>query len=327
MQKKPLISATVAIFNLEKEIIPFLISLKKQSFHDIEVFLIDDCSTDQTNQIISNYLSQNKFNFPVILIKNETNLGLGLTRRAHLENITGEYLVQLDGDDQLNPDFFESLANSTEYNPDIIVADYAESLAELNHNKSYKFEIIEGFENFSNIHFYVPRGIWRHAIKTRIAKSAYKELSNIVVDLGEDMVFLSKVYLIAHNFLFIEKKIIYYHRRHYSLTDYDKLNTQKLNNFFQAHVFVNNIWSNHYLQQFYFNILTAAFKVKFINILKPEVYTKEIYNYLYQFGTIYSQYQKNIKLINFLKKQIENKDYGFHENLEILSSYCQENKR
>lgn len=64
-----------------------------------EIIVVDDKSTDEGREIIQRY--------PVKLIKNSVNLGVAETRNKGIRAATGEYIVCLDADDKLHPDFAE----------------------------------------------------------------------------------------------------------------------------------------------------------------------------------------------------------------------------
>lgn len=70
-------------------------SVLSQTFQDWELIIMDDCSTDNTEDIISPYLADARIKF----IKNETNLGINKNRNKVLSLSTGEYVAILDSDD------------------------------------------------------------------------------------------------------------------------------------------------------------------------------------------------------------------------------------
>lgn len=66
--------------------------------NDIQIIIVDDCSTDNSDTVIRNYIQNNPvFNYKYI--KNNKNIGLGLSRKVASEFIEGEYFTVLDCDD------------------------------------------------------------------------------------------------------------------------------------------------------------------------------------------------------------------------------------
>ncbi|MBC7981700.1 glycosyltransferase [Candidatus Parcubacteria bacterium] len=70
-------------------------SVLSQTFQDWELLILDDCSTDNTVEVISPYLTDPRIKH----IKNETNLGITKNRNKALTLATGEYVAVLDSDD------------------------------------------------------------------------------------------------------------------------------------------------------------------------------------------------------------------------------------
>ena len=80
---------------IEKNIQAFL----NQTLKDSELILVNDCSPDNSLEIIS------KYNDPRIkVINNPENLGPGVSRQIGLDNSIGEFTIFVDGDDWLEPD-------------------------------------------------------------------------------------------------------------------------------------------------------------------------------------------------------------------------------
>ena len=104
------ISVIVAAYNVEKYIKTCLLSLKNQTYKEIEVIIINDGSTDQTNNIIENFMEEN----PQMEIKyhqHDTNKGLSAARKTALQYIEGDYIHILDSDDFIKPDTYKQAIN------------------------------------------------------------------------------------------------------------------------------------------------------------------------------------------------------------------------
>lgn len=98
-------------------------SIPKRS--DIQIVIVDDGSTDNSDEVIRNYIQNNTI-FGYKYIKNDENIGLGLTRRVASQFIEGEYFHILDCDDWLIPEKFnEIIDNYLDKNYDIVY--FAES--------------------------------------------------------------------------------------------------------------------------------------------------------------------------------------------------------
>lgn len=100
-------------FNFLKETIE---SIKKQSFKDFEIVIIDDNSTDDTGKIIDMYK-----NLRIKYIKNKKNMGPGYNRKIGISSCDGEYIIFMDDDDYyIDNDFFYKVISIFEKNRDVI---------------------------------------------------------------------------------------------------------------------------------------------------------------------------------------------------------------
>ena len=107
----------MSAYNAEKTIKRAIDSVLKQSYANIELVIINDCSTDNTENLIKEYKS-NK----IKLINHEVNLGAGCARDTGVKNCTGDYIKFLDSDDYLSADAISTYINSALVNnADIVV--------------------------------------------------------------------------------------------------------------------------------------------------------------------------------------------------------------
>lgn len=90
------ISVIIPCYNCEKFIQETLDSVKNQSYEDLEIIAIDDCSSDNTISVLEEY-KKNEDRLKVY--KNINNLGVAQTRNKAVELAKGEYIAFLDADD------------------------------------------------------------------------------------------------------------------------------------------------------------------------------------------------------------------------------------
>jgi glycosyltransferase involved in cell wall biosynthesis len=108
----PQISVVVPIFNTERFISRCLESILVQSFSDIEIVCIDDCSSDNSGHIVRGFIKNDS---RVRLINHSTNLGPGGARNSGIAAATGEYVAFVDSDDYVDPNFLEYLYEATDF--------------------------------------------------------------------------------------------------------------------------------------------------------------------------------------------------------------------
>jgi len=105
----PLVSIALCTYNGERFVPGQLDSLLSQSYIDIEIIAVDDCSTDSTWNILQGYASKDKRLKPY---KNENNLGHTLNFEKAIKLCNGEYIALCDQDDIWETDKVASLIES-----------------------------------------------------------------------------------------------------------------------------------------------------------------------------------------------------------------------
>ncbi len=98
------ISVIVRTFNNEKFIPLAVESVLNQDYPNFEIVIVNDGSTDSTLNILKT------FNDPRIIIINQDNKGAFRSAYVGLENVTGEFITFLDGDDEFLPEILEKLS-------------------------------------------------------------------------------------------------------------------------------------------------------------------------------------------------------------------------
>lgn len=115
------VSIIVPIFNVENYLDDCIKSIINQSYHNIEIILINDGSKDNSYNICKKYKSLDS---RIILI-NQNNHGLSFSRNKGLEISTGDYILFVDSDDTLNTELIENLVPDFENLYDMICFQYS----------------------------------------------------------------------------------------------------------------------------------------------------------------------------------------------------------
>lgn len=100
MNKTPLVSLLMTVFNREKYIGEAIESVLNSTYKNWELIIVDDQSTDKSVKIAYSYAAQNA---RINVYKNEKNLGDYPNRNKAAINATGKYLKYIDADDLLYP--------------------------------------------------------------------------------------------------------------------------------------------------------------------------------------------------------------------------------
>ena len=114
ISEKPKISVTIPIYNGGKYLYYSLRSIQNQKLKDIEIILIDDCSTDNSISIIENYMKEDP---RIKLIKNKNNRKILYSKSIGALNAKGKYIFPFDQDDILiRDDVFDLIYYEAENN-------------------------------------------------------------------------------------------------------------------------------------------------------------------------------------------------------------------
>ena len=126
MINNPKISIIIPVYNTDKYIEEALDSCVNQTYKNIEIICLDDCSTDNSVEIIKEYA---KNDGRIKLIENKSNQGPGALRNQGLDISTGDYIMFLDSDDWYEDGLFEKLAKAIEENESINIIEFRFNLA------------------------------------------------------------------------------------------------------------------------------------------------------------------------------------------------------
>lgn len=103
----PKISVIVPVYNTEKYIQKCLESIVNQTMKDIEIIVVNDGSKDKSEDIIEQFIKNNKSNIKIKYYKKK-NGGLSDARNYGVQKATGEYIAFVDSDDYIKKDYIRS---------------------------------------------------------------------------------------------------------------------------------------------------------------------------------------------------------------------------
>ena len=118
----PLVSINIPVYKCENYITRCLESVKAQTYQNIEIILINDCTPDNSISLIEKFI-KNNLNLNIKLLHHKENSGLSVVRNTGIDNSTGEYIYFLDSDDDITSDCIEKLVkNVSTENTQMVIA-------------------------------------------------------------------------------------------------------------------------------------------------------------------------------------------------------------
>lgn len=117
--KKPLISVIVPVYKVEKYLQKCIDSILNQTYENLEIILVDDGSPDNCPRICDEYARRDGR----VRVIHKQNGGLSDARNAGLKVFCGEYLMFVDSDDWIEPNYVEAMfAVATRHDLDLVIS-------------------------------------------------------------------------------------------------------------------------------------------------------------------------------------------------------------
>lgn len=116
-----LVSIVVPVYKVEKYLDKCIGSIRRQTYPDLEIILVDDGSPDRCKKMCDEYAAEDER----IQVIHKENGGLGDARNAGIQRISGEYLLFVDSDDWIHEELVErTVETAQKYEADIVLFDY-----------------------------------------------------------------------------------------------------------------------------------------------------------------------------------------------------------
>ena len=114
---EPLISVIIPVYNVEEYLDKCIQSVLNQTYHNLQVVLVDDGSKDKSGEICDKYAKLD----PRIQVIHQTNAGVSAARNVGLDTALGDYIAFVDGDDWIYQRMYEHLYGlMLQYEADIV---------------------------------------------------------------------------------------------------------------------------------------------------------------------------------------------------------------
>ncbi len=269
----PKVSVIIPVFRVEKYIERCAISLFSQTLDDIEFIFIDDCTPDNSMEILNDVVHR----FPnrisqVIIHRMENNSGQAKVREWGIRNAKGAYIIHCDSDDWIAPSAYETMYEVAQKNgSDMVFCDYYETDGVNHVYKSCDFSSKTKDEYISEIiKGKAKASLWMTLIK----RSMFDDTRFVFPkgDMTEDYTIILQSLAISNKISYINQAYYYYFINNTSITRvvserncYKKFcdcksNTALLETFF------NNYYNNSFSREFELRKLDG------INMLLPTLY-------------------------------------------------------
>lgn len=202
------ISIIMPVYNTEKYVKRCIESVLQQTYSNIELIIVDDCSLGNIKEIAKNFINVDK---RVTIISHQKNEGLFRARLTGAKKATGDYIAFIDSDDYVTNDYYHTLIEKAEEkNADIVIGhtvyekeDGSQYIHNF-HDASFEFDILSGLD--VQKHFFEQKGqcyswhtIWNKVYKKSLWDQCapyYEKISGHVI-MTEDIAFSTVLFYFA----------------------------------------------------------------------------------------------------------------------------------
>lgn len=218
--KNPLISIIVPVYNVEEYLSDCLNSIIRQTYTNIEIILIDDGSTDHSNDICLFFQNLDSR----VVVQHQSNKGVAKARNLGIDLARGEYIVFIDADDTVERNFIEVLAEPLQINSfDVTICSW-------NDIYIYQNKIVKKSNNMKNDILQNDLSDDFYKLGNRLRYPCLKCYKKSIIDKysirfpedftdSEDQVFNFLFFDNVLTYIFIDKSLYnYFHREKYSLS-------------------------------------------------------------------------------------------------------------
>lgn len=212
------LTVVIPAYNAKDYIIRTLSSLIKQDLKEVEILVVNDGSTDATQEVVETYFKDREYVDHKIIEK--PNGGVSSARNVGIQNANGEYIFFLDSDDYVSEDFIYSLMEKINNGHDIITWKYDNVNDDGFIIKSYDSTYgvggfcSDGITALREIIIDKNYGVWTGSA---IYKKDFLIHNNLIFEVncsaGEDLEFIYKAFLNAESILHIDKTMSFYVHR------------------------------------------------------------------------------------------------------------------
>ncbi len=206
------VTIIVPVYNTAPYLKKCMDSLINQTLDDVEIIVVEDCSTDSSRRILKEYEKYSNVN----VYYNKHNMGIGYSRNFGISKATGKYIAFIDSDDFADYQMMEKLYNKAESdNLDMVICRF-HKLEEQENGKYVELEPkfkIPYFDNTTlanrpDLLVEINSAIWNKLYKTTLfLDDTMRFPENLKY---EDAIFIVKAMVRSKRIGMLEDKLNYY---------------------------------------------------------------------------------------------------------------------
>ncbi len=212
MANQAYVSVIIPVYNAESTLSVCLSSLQQQEYQYIEYIFVNDCSSDNSGNLLDAFVEQMTTieTIKLCIIDHPQNFGVAVARNTGLDNATGDYIYYVDADDSINANTISTLVtNALEHQADIVGSNWLLSF-DKNERKMNQPNFSTAWEAITKM----LNGTMRWNLWLFLVKRSLYETYNIRfikdMNMGEDMLVMIKLFAYADQVVFVDKALYHY---------------------------------------------------------------------------------------------------------------------
>ena len=241
LNSKPKITALITVYNSEKYIETAIKSVQKQKLNDIEILVVDDCSSDNSTKIIQQLKKSDK---RIKMIQNKVNKGILYSKSLGILKSEGKFIMFLDSDDLFVNENIFLMCFEEALNDDIDIIEFSGFESDFN-----KFELSDSIPRIplylrykknneiirqpqlsrylyksleQNKYKLIDGFLWGKSIKAKALKDTLKIIGRQIytsrLNYGDDRLINLALFRVARSFKFIKEFGYIYNQNNASIT-------------------------------------------------------------------------------------------------------------
>ena len=294
------VSVIIPVYGVEQYIEKCARSIFEQSYSNLEILFINDCTLDNSIQIVQQLLVK----YParknqVKIFTQDKNRGVAAARQKGMESISGDYCIQLDSDDYIAPTMIEELVQAAEKeNADVVMCDYylVSNNIETHVYTNPDLNPINCVKQF--LRGKLHAALWNKLVRVRLYRDHHIQFTE-GLNMREDLGVMYRLLYFAKKIAYISKPFYYYLVRAGSIS-FGIMNEKQQRNAQQLIEQMNNFFIDESIQDQ--DLLDALFhfKAQIKSTILLYGNTRELREDLYK-GVSFYHYYSHPKIILLLK--------------------------
>ncbi|GAA3656717.1 glycosyltransferase family 2 protein [Flavivirga jejuensis] len=230
MESSCLISIVIPVYNVDKYLRECLDSVLNQRYKRLEILIVNDGSTDKSGQISDEYALRNSR----IKVFHNENSGVSCARNFGLNKVTGDYVVFVDSDDIILPNFVDYMLYIVKNTgAEFCMSKYVSNTKDVDVSNDKSFTVLSSEEATCTLLYpEIPIGCWNKIYKVSLLRD-----NNITFPtdffMGEGLNFITTVSQIANKVGLGYGKVYYYRKDNFDSAT-TSFNIRKIDNAFKA---------------------------------------------------------------------------------------------